>query len=243
MFLRTQKKISFFCNVKRILIIEDEAGISTFLKEGLEEEGFETDIANNGNTGLQKAQSGKFDLILMDWMLPGLNGVEVTADLRKTDPTTPIIFLTAKDTVQDTILGLRSGANDYLKKPFSFEELLERINVHFRKPKPEPVIFQHGPMVINHAKREAKWKDSVVTLTQKEYDLLLFLLKNKNHICTRKEILQKVWDIHFEYSSGVIDVYINALRKKFPFEKTDNFIETIRGIGYIIKDKEHESGI
>jgi DNA-binding response OmpR family regulator len=223
--------------VKRILIIEDEPGISTFLKEGLEEEGFDTETAGNGIRGLQKAQSGKFDLILMDWMLPGLSGVEVTTELRKSDPHTPIIFLTAKDTVQDTILGLRSGANDYLKKPFSFEELLERIRVHFRKSQHETTVFQHGPLTIDNTKREVKWHDTLVSLTQKEHDLLLFLVKNKNKVCTRKEILQKVWDIHFEYSSGVIDVYINSLRKKFPFEVPENFIETIRGIGYIIKDK------
>lgn len=223
--------------MKRILIIEDEPGISAFLKEGLEEESFETDIAIDGIKGLQKAQSGKFDLILMDWMLPGLSGVEVTAELRKTDPHTPVIFLTAKDTVQDTILGLRSGANDYLKKPFSFEELLERIHVHFRKLQPTTTAFQHGQLSIDDTKREVKWHNTLISLTQKEYDLLLFLVKNKNRICTRKEILQKVWDIHFEYNSGVIDVYINALRKKFPFDVPEKFIETIRGVGYIIKNK------
>ena len=224
--------------MKRILIIEDEAGISNFLKEGLEEEGYQTVVAADGTKGLEKATSGKFDLILMDWMLPGMNGVDITTEIRKAGLLTPIIFLTAKDTVQDTVLGLRSGANDYLKKPFSFEELLERIHVHFRKSHPEVTVFQHGPLTIDHSKREVKWHGEVVSLTQKEYDLLLFLIKNKNRICTRKEILQKVWDIHFEYNSGVIDVYINSLRKKFPFGPPENFIETVRGVGYIVKEDE-----
>ena len=225
------------------MIIEDEPGISTFLKEGLEEEGYIIEIADDGKSGLKKALSGKFDLILMDWMLPGLSGLEITTQLRKTDVVTPIIFLTAKDTVQDTILGLRSGANDYLKKPFSFEELLERIRVHFRKTHAKITIFEHGPLMIDDSRREVKWWGKVVSLTQKEYDLLLFLIKNKNRICTRKEILKKVWDIHFEYNSGVIDVYINSLRKKLPAKNAGEFIETVWGVGYIIKDKEHESGI
>lgn len=224
--------------LKKILIIEDEPGISTFLKEGLEEEGYKADVAMDGIAGLKKAQSGKFDLILMDWMLPKMSGTEVTTRIRETDLHTPIIFLTAKDTVQDTILGLRLGANDYLKKPFSFEELLERIRVHFRKPQKGPDIIRHEPLIIDQAKYEAKWFGKVVALTQKEYDLLLFLVKNKNRVCTRKEILQKVWDIHFEYNSGVIDVYINSLRKKLPLETGEELIETVRGVGYMVKDKK-----
>ncbi len=229
--------------MKRILIIEDETGISNFLKEGLEEEGYTTDVAADGAKGLEKALTGKFDLILMDWMLPGMSGPDITTALREAGIHTPIIFLTAKDTVQDTILGLRSGANDYLKKPFSFEELLERIHVHFRKTHPETTLFRHGPLEIDNTKHEVKWHNQVVPLTQKEYDLLLFLIKNKNRICTRKEILQKVWDIHFEYNSGVIDVYINALRKKFPFDPPENFIETVRGVGYIVKENKDASRI
>ena len=228
--------------MKSILIIEDEPGISTFLKEGLEEEGYKTDIAGDGITGVKKALSGKFDLILMDWMIPELSGLESTIEIRKSDPSIPIIFLTAKDTVQDTILGLRSGANDYLKKPFSFEELLERINVHFRKPADETLTYHLGHLEIDDATREAKWYGQEISLTQKEYDLLLFLVRNKNRICKRKEILKKVWDIHFEYNSGVIDVYINSLRKKLPLKPPEEFIETVRGVGYIIKDKKYESG-
>ncbi|MBN2614381.1 MAG: response regulator transcription factor [Bacteroidales bacterium] len=226
--------------MKRILVIEDEPGISGFLKEGLEEEGFQIDVAEDGTTGLQKFKNHSFDLILMDWMLPGMSGVEVTEQIRKVNADVPIIFLTAKDTVQDTILGLRSGANDYLKKPFSFSELLERIKVHFRNGSKDKKVITYGPLNLDPVQRTVTKEESVITLTQKEFDLLHFLMKNMNSVCTRKEILDKVWDIHFEYSSGVIDVYINALRKKFQLPKEYSFIETVWGIGYMIKEHETE---
>lgn len=226
--------------MKRILVIEDEPGISGFLKEGLEEEGFHTEVAEDGLSGLQKFKAQSFDLILMDWMLPSMSGVEVTEQIRKSNTDIPIIFLTAKDTVQDTILGLQSGANDYLKKPFSFAELLERIKVHFRNNAKEKATITYGPLVLDPDQRVVTKDLSVVTLTQKEFDLLHFLMKNMNSVCTRKEILDKVWDIHFDYSSGVIDVYINALRKKFQLPKEYNFIETVWGIGYMIKEHETE---
>ena len=223
--------------MKRILVIEDEPGISGFLKEGLEEEGYYAELAEDGLQGLQKFKLEKFDLVLMDWMLPGMSGVEVTEHIRRINKKVPIIFLTAKDTVQDTILGLRSGANDYLKKPFSFAELLERIKVHFRNGKKDIEILSYGPLVLDPVLREVKKEDTSIPLTQKEFDLLRFLIKNKNKVCTRKDILEKVWDIHFDYSSGVIDVYINALRKKLQLPKAYSFIETVWGVGYIIKEE------
>jgi two-component system response regulator ArlR len=225
--------------MKRILIIEDEPGIYGFLEEGLKEEGFETDIADTGDLGYKKFRQHHFDLILMDWMLPGMTGLEVTEKIREKNNTVPIIFLTAKDTLQDTLLGLRSGANDYLKKPFSFAELLERIKVHFRNTKDNGELI-YGPLKLNTEKREVETNDEVIRLTQKEFDLLRFLIVNKNRVCTRKEILEVVWGIHFDYNSGVIDVYINALRKKLKLPREYSFIETVWGVGYIIKDKETE---
>jgi len=221
----------------RILIVEDEKGISEFLKEGLSEENYEVETASDGKTGLEKALNSSFDIILMDWMLPKMQGVDVTKNIREAGNQTPIIFLTAKDTVQDTILGLRTGANDYLKKPFSFEELLERIKVQLRKPDtPTKNIFEHEGIKIDADKREVFIDNQEIHLTQKEFDLLLYLLKNKNKVCTRDEILDKVWDIHFDYDSGVIDVYINSLRKKIKSIKDINIIDTVRGVGYIVKD-------
>jgi len=222
---------------KKILLVEDDPNFGNILRDYLSLNDFEVTLAKDGLEGFVMFKNNDYDLCILDVMMPRKDGFTLAKDIRKQNTQIPIIFLTAKDTVQDTILGLRSGANDYLKKPFSFEELLERIRVHFRKSQHQTTVFQHGPLTIDNTKREVKWHDTLVSLTQKEHDLLLFLVKNKNKVCTRKEILQKVWDIHFEYNSGVIDVYINSLRKKFPFEVPENFIETIRGIGYIIKDK------
>ncbi len=221
----------------RILIVEDEKGISDFLKEGLTEEKFVVETAFDGVEGLQKILNNSYDVILMDWMLPKMQGVEVTRQIREAGISAPVIFLTARDTVQDTILGLRSGANDYLKKPFSFDELLERIRVQLRqKETSDNNVYTHRGVKINQDMREAYVDNQEIHLTQKEFDLLLYLIKNKNKVCTRDEILDKVWDIHFEYDSGVIDVYINALRKKIKAVKDINIIETVRGVGYIVKD-------
>ncbi len=221
----------------RILIVEDEKGISDFLKEGLTEEKFVVETAFDGAEGLQKILNNSYDVILMDWMLPKMQGVEVTRQIREAGISAPVIFLTARDTVQDTILGLRSGANDYLKKPFSFDELLERIRVQLRqKETSDNNVYTHRGVKINQDMREAYVDNQEIHLTQKEFDLLLYLIKNKNKVCTRDEILDKVWDIHFEYDSGVIDVYINALRKKIKAVKDINIIETVRGVGYIVKD-------
>ena len=215
----------------RILIVEDEPGISNFLKQGLEEEGYEITLAGNGEDGLRMALLGGFDLILLDWMLPKIKGIDVCLQIREQDIETPILFLTAKDTVQETIEGIKSGANDYIKKPFSFEELLERIKIHFRKKEMEE-IFLLGNIRINHSRRQVFSDSTEVILTQREYELLLYLITNKGKVCTRSQIICDVWKIHFDYDTGVIDVFINALRKKLHLKK-EELIKTIRGVGYI----------
>ena len=223
--------------MQNILIVEDETGISDFLKEGLTEENYQVRIAVTGVEGWQKFSNEKFDLILLDWMLPGITGFELMKKIRIIDNKIPIIFITAKDTLEDTIMALNTGANDYLKKPFSFEELLARIRVQLRKEqKHEYEIVTYGPLVLNFPQRTVKLFEEYIMLTQKEFDLLGFLLRNKNHVCSRIEILEKVWDIHFDYPSGVIDVYINALRKKLHFPEQFPFIETIWGVGYRVRD-------
>jgi len=220
----------------KILIVEDEIGIVNFLKQGLEEEGYTLEVALDGNSGLSLAISGNFNLILLDWMLPELTGLEVCKAIRKQDKKTPIIFLTAKDTVQETILGLQAGANDYIKKPFDFEELLARINVQLRNAQKEIPLLTINDVQIDRLSHQITKNNEVIPLTQKEYDLLTFLVQNKNRVCERKEIIEKVWDIHFDYNTGVIDVYINALRKKLELSEQNDFIHTIRGVGYIVKD-------
>ena len=218
-----------------ILIVEDEKGIVDFLKQGLEEEGYTISSASDGENGLKKALELQVDLVLLDWMLPKMQGIEVCRSIRNQNITIPILFLTAKDTVQETIEGLKAGANDYIKKPFSFEELLERIKIHFRA-KDEAKIVTLGNITIDKSKFQVFVDNNEVSLTHREYELLEYLIKNKGNVCTRNKIIEDVWDIHFEYDTGVIDVFMNAIRKKLNLTKDQDLIKTIRGVGYIAND-------
>jgi|UniRef100_UPI00404A3A25 two-component system, OmpR family, copper resistance phosphate regulon response regulator CusR len=220
----------------KILIVEDEPGIYNFLRQGLEEEGYYVSISENGTEALKLALSGDFDILLLDWMIPGLSGIEVCRRFKKEFPDTPVILLTAKDTVDDTIFGLQSGANDYIKKPFHFAELLERIKVQLRPKSGEHSQFVLGNITLNTANHQVLKENVEIQLTQKEFALLEYLMRHKGNVCTRTRIIENVWDIHFEYDTGVIDVYINALRKKLKLSDDENYIQTIRGIGYIAKE-------
>ena len=220
----------------RILLIEDEPGILSFLKQGLEEEDYTVDVMMNGNDGLQRALTREYDLLLVDWMLPGISGVEVCQQLRAQNNYVPLIFLTAKDTVQDTITGLQAGANDYIKKPFSFDELLERIKVQFRSKGDQSSTLTLGPIRLDtHTYQVFKHEEEII-LTHKEFSLLEHLLRHQGEVCHRSQIIKDVWDIHFDYDTGVIDVFINALRKKLHLEKDQDYIQTVRGVGYIAKE-------
>ncbi|WP_038263734.1 response regulator transcription factor [Zhouia amylolytica] len=221
----------------RILIVEDEPGIANFLKQGLEEELYTVDVAEEGDTGLELALTGEYDLLLLDWMLPGMSGIEICRRFRKKSKDTPIIFLTAKDTVSETVFGLQAGANDYIKKPFHFEELLERVKVQLRNSVGENSIYEIGPITLNKDTHRVFREDQEIILTQKEFALLAYLLRNKGKVCTRTKIIENVWDIHFQYNTGVIDVYINALRKKLNLTDKENYIQTVRGVGYIALEK------
>ncbi len=220
----------------RILIVEDEPGIYNFLKQGLEEESYAVDIAEEGKKGLHLALSGDYDLLLLDWMVPGMSGIEICRQFRKEFKDTPVIFLTAKDTVDETIFGLQAGANDYIKKPFHFEELLERIKVQLRPKSGEHSIFKLGSITLNTTTHQVLKAGEVINLTQKEFALLEYLIRNKGIVCRRSRIIESVWDIHFEYNTGVIDVYINALRKKLKLGEDENYIQTVRGVGYVAKE-------
>ena len=219
----------------KILIVEDEAGIVQFLKQGLEEEGYEISTALDGLLGFELFKKENFDLILLDWMLPKMNGLELCKAIRIKDKTIPIIFLTAKDTIQETIEGLKAGANDYIKKPFSFDELLERIKIHFRN-QDENEVLTLGTIEINVDLHQVLIDKNRVALTQREFELLYYLIKNKGKVCTRTQIIEDVWDIHFDYDTGVIDVFMNSIRKKLNLKKEDDHIKTIRGIGYIANE-------
>lgn len=222
----------------RIFLAEDETAIAGFLKEGLEEEGFAVDVALNGRTALEMVLSNlnEYDIILLDWMLPGVSGIEICRSIRKENNSIPVIFLTAKDTVDDTVFGLEAGANDYLKKPFAFEELLARIRVLLRNKTGEQTVFKTGNIVLDTEVHIVTRNGETIDLTQKEFALLEYLLRNKGKVCRRSRIIEKIWDIHFDKDTSVIDVFINALRKKLDTKDTASFIQTIRGVGYRVND-------
>lgn len=222
----------------RILIVEDEISIAKFIIEGLKEEGFAVDMADNGKKGLQLALDNlsEYDVILLDWMLPGMSGIDICRAIRKEDQSIPIIFLTARDTVDDAVFGLESGANDYIRKPFSFEELLARIRVLMRSKQQALHVFSTGDIILDVDKHTVTKQGLPVELTQKEFALFEFLLRNKGKVSRRTRIIEKVWDIHYDHDNSVIDVYINALRKKLDTPGEPSLITTIRGVGYKIED-------
>lgn len=222
----------------KILIVEDEIGIANFLRDGLEDENYSVDVALDGNRGLELATNRTYDLILLDWMLPGTSGIEITKQIRKSNKKVPIVFLTAKDTLQDTVMGLEAGANDYIKKPFQFEELLARIKVQLRLNVEEPTTLTFQDLTLDTTTHQVFKNGTEINLTKKEFSLLYFLLKNKGKVCTRNEIIKEVWEINFETDSSSLDVYINFLRKKLESGNSENIIQTIRGIGYIIRERE-----
>ncbi len=222
----------------RIFLAEDETAIAGFLKEGLEEEGFAVDLATNGRNAFEMVMTNlnEYDIILLDWMMPGVSGIEICRAIRKENKTIPVIFLTAKDTVDDTVFGLEAGANDYLKKPFAFEELLARIKVLLRNETGEQNIFETGSIVLNTDAHLVTNDGQSIELTQKEFALLEYLLRNKGKVCRRSRIIEKIWDIHFDKDTSVIDVFINSLRKKLDIKDSASFIQTIRGVGYRVND-------
>ncbi|MFV0141163.1 MULTISPECIES: response regulator transcription factor [Empedobacter] len=225
-------------NKPKVLIVEDELGIANFMLQGLEEENLSPTHCLSGEDALVKINNEKFDVILLDWMMLNISGLDVCKAIRNSEnmnQKTPIIFITAKDTVQDTIEGLNAGANDYIKKPFDFNELVARINVYLRQNESNNLL-NFGNISINPETHQTFLDNNLVELTLKEFQLLTYLFKNKNRICTRKEIIENVWHIHFEYDTSVIDVFINAIRKKLNLKKDDPRLHTIRGVGYITND-------
>ncbi|NTV24831.1 MAG: response regulator transcription factor [Chlorobiaceae bacterium] len=225
----------------RLLIIEDEPGIARFLKEGLEEECYAVDVAYDGKSGLDLAMTNDYDLIMVDWMIPGLSGIDVCRHIRQSSSSVPILFLTARDTLEDVVFGLESGANDYIRKPFEFEEVLARIRVQLRSAGQGGEVLSAGPLTINPVTHQVFCNDLELTLTPKEFSLLEYLVRNKDRPCSRSRIIEHVWDIHFYSDTSVIDVYINFLRRKLEAAGCDGLIQTMRGIGYIVKSNVREA--
>lgn len=224
---------------KKILIIEDEIKISRFLQLELEHEGYIVDTEQDGRQGLEKALQEDYDLILLDVMLPSLNGMEILRRLRTTSQV-PVIILTAKDDVTDKVMGLDIGADDYITKPFAIEELLARIRVifkHSRISATESNIIQVDKLVLDMNKYSLTYDKDPIDLTKKEYDLLKYLMLNKEIVLTRDNILEKVWGYDYVGDTNVVDVYIRYLRSKIDDKYNKKFIHTIRGVGYQLKDE------
>ncbi|HSM84463.1 MAG TPA: response regulator transcription factor [Nodosilinea sp.] len=221
----------------RILIVEDEEKLAKFVQLELSYEGYEVSVAHDGLSGLMAARDQAPDLIILDWMMPGLTGVEVCRRLRQTGTATPVILLTAKDEVSDRVEGLDAGADDYVVKPFSIEELLARVRAHLRRIEPqdaETLVF--SDLVLDRKSREVRRGQRAIELTAKEFDLLEYLLINPRQVLTRDRILEQVWGYDFMGDSNIIEVYVRYLRLKLEAEGESRLIQTMRGVGYVLRD-------
>lgn len=225
----------------KILIIEDEQKISRVLQLELKFENYETEVAANGKDALRLIKEKNWDLVLLDIMIPELSGLEVLRRVRRNDEETPIILLTARDEVHDKVSGLDLGANDYITKPFQIEELLARIRVHLRKPKAKKKNTNElivGDLYVNLNAREVVRDEQHIDLTPREFDLLVCLLKNKNIVLTREQLIEQVWGFDYYGDTNVVDVYIRYVRQKVDQGFDKAYIQTVRGVGYTIKDIE-----
>ena len=221
--------------MKKILMVEDESSISDFVKLELEYEGYQVSIKEDGREGLKEALENDYDLIILDIMLPSMNGFEICRRLKR-EKNTPIIMLSAKDSVTDKVNGLQIGADDYIPKPFAIEELLARINAIFRRVDSlDNYIVKFKDLVINRNSRTVSKNDKEINLTTKEYELLMILIDNKDKVVTRDELLEKIWGYEYEPETNVTDVYVRYLRSKLNNENKEEYIQTIRSVGYIMR--------
>ena len=221
----------------RILVVEDEKKVAGFIKKGLEEETYAVDVAYDGGDGLHLGVEGQYDLIILDIMLPKMDGLEVLLQLRSQGKDVPIILLTAKDAVDDRVAGLNKGADDYLTKPFAFSELLARVRVLLRRGKAEvKTILQISDLTLDLVSHKVNRGGTEIELTGKEYSLLEYFMRNQEKVLTRTMIAEHVWDYNFDTFTNVIDVYINHLRKKIDKGRQSKLLHTLRGVGYIMKE-------
>ncbi len=223
---------------KKILIVEDEQKIARFLELELKYEGYDVDIANNGREGFEKGKSPDVNLIILDLMLPGLSGIEVCRRIRQSSEV-PIIMLTAKDDISDKVTGLDIGADDYMTKPFAVEELLARIRVllkrkNLRSHDEDSMVI--GKLKLSKNNYKVEYDNENIELTKKEFELLEYLMRNKNIVLSREKILDSVWGYDYYGDTNIIDVYIRYIRSKIDQKYNVNLIETVRGVGYIIRD-------
>lgn len=226
--------------MQKVLIIEDEEGLVEFLELELKYEGYLVDVAYDGRTGLDKAIKQKYDIILLDLMMPGLNGIEVCRRLRTTKDT-PVIMLTAKDSVMDRVMGLDNGADDYLSKPFAIEELFARMRVIFRRQENNKMLDQKllltfKDIELDLESRTVIKEKKLIELTNKEFELLAIFMRNVNKVLTRDMLLEQVWGYDSVVETNVVDVYVRYLRNKLSAEDKELYIQTIRGVGYVMRE-------
>lgn len=236
--------------MSKILIVEDEAQIARFIELELKHEGYKVEIAGDGRTGFEKALTGEYDLMILDIMLPELSGMEVCRRVRQEGSELPIIMLTAKDDVMDKVAGLDKGADDYMTKPFAIEELLARIRVALKKHEKMKIItndnkakdtLERGILKMDLQSRSVTYGEDEITLTKKEYELLKYLLENKNIALSREKMLMRVWEYDYIGDTNVVDVYVRYLRQKIDQKYNVQLISTVRGVGYIIKDERENN--
>jgi DNA-binding response OmpR family regulator len=233
--------------MKKIILIEDETSVVSFIKKGLQENGYEISVAFDGRTGVQLVQSSDFDLVILDIMLPEMNGLDVCKEIRKTNQHVPILFLTALGTSENIVLGLESGGDDYLVKPFKFIELVARVKSLLRRSnngnvpeitEPEvdsEYIFQFSDLILNDYTKKVTRGGEEISLTSTEYKLLMYFLNNPEKVISRTEVLEAVWGVNYELGTNVVDVYVNYLRKKLDNQEDNKLIHTVIGMGYVLK--------
>ncbi|WP_342476930.1 response regulator transcription factor [Paenibacillus sp. FSL H7-0350] len=224
-----------------ILVVEDEVRIARLLQIELECEGYRVSIAGSGHQGLEMYQEQQPDLLLLDVMLPGFSGIELLRRIRSGDPDTPVLLLTAKSSVEDKVSGLDLGANDYITKPFQIEELLARVRAALRlasgQRRDEAVnLLLAADLELNEATREVKRAGRSIELTPREFDLLVYLLKNKRQVLNREQIMAAVWGYDYYGDTNIVDVYVRYVRKKITLDHEPELIHTVRGVGYVLKD-------
>jgi DNA-binding response OmpR family regulator len=220
----------------KILVVEDDRIVGQYVKRGLEEQQYHADLVDDGLEALRLASGGHYDLVVLDLRLPGMTGLEVLRTVRDRGVTTPILVLTAQDAVDHKVEALRAGADDYVTKPFAFEELLARVEAISRRPRQirDPVLTA-GDLALNTATREVSRGGKVLDLTPKEYTVLEYLMRHQGRVMSRTLITEYAWDYHFDPGTNVVDVVINRLRKKIDAGRSRKLLHTVRGVGYVIR--------
>ena len=218
-----------------ILVVEDEKKVASFIKKGLEEEGYAVDVAVDGDEGLGMALERVHDLLILDIRLPKMDGLQVLQALRRDNLTTPVLLLTVRATIEDKVLGLDAGADDYLTKPFAFQELVARVRALLRRrAEAEPTVLRVGDLVLDPARRTVTRGGVKIDLTPREFMLLDYFMRNPGRVLTRTMIAERVWDYSFDTSTNVIDVYVNYLRRKIDADREPKLLQTVRGVGYLL---------